>query len=110
MKSIVIAAVATVALLGGVAQAAPSKGPKAAKAQPVKVKVISTKRGGTKVVIRQRGTLTRAERRLIAKSRTRLDRLKRRVRADGIVTRSERRAVRVAQVRHNRLVGRARRN
>ncbi len=53
------------------------------------------------------GSLTKFERILIAKSRTRLFRIKQWARADGHVNRFERMRIRRAQIQHNRLVARA---
>lgn len=56
------------------------------------------------------GRLTPFERVAIARSRARLAKLRRRIRADGHVTRFERRRLQAAQIRHRRLVRRLNRS
>lgn len=109
-----IALTAAILVLGtGIAAAAPGKYNRgsgyAAKAQ---VSKSYGRSHGVKAYRNNRrvGHISRFERRMIARSRARLQRIKWRARADGRVTRFERRRIRIATARHHRLVRRARRS
>ena len=56
------------------------------------------------------GRITPIERVMIARSKLRLSKLKRRIHADGRVTRFERKRLRAARLRHQRLVRKLRRS